>query len=132
VADEGGALVSQRQHQVAQTAGEAAERVVAAARRRGAVAGEVGGDHGVVDRQRLDHRFPVDAGPGHPVDQQQDRPGAGFDEADRVAVDVDRPRSRLGHVQTGHFACHGENLPTRAAEVSQRRDSVTDSNTVAL
>ena len=47
-------------------------------------------------------------------------------------MDIDRPRSRLGHAQPLHFACHGENLPARVVEVSQRRGSVTDSNTVAL
>ena len=124
--------MAEGEQQVAQAAGEGAERVVAAAGRRGAVAGQVGGDHGVVARQRLDHRFPVLAGAGHAVDQQQDRPGAGFDEVDRAAVDVDRPRSRLGHAQTSHFACHGGNVPAKAVEVSQRRESVTDSNTVAL
>ena len=83
VPDQRRALVPERQHQVAQAAGEAAERVVAAAGRREAVAGEVRGDHRVAQGQRLDHRLPVLGGPGHAVDQQQQRAGAGLGVADR-------------------------------------------------
>ena len=47
VPDQRGPLVAERQQQVAQAAGEAAERVVPAAGLREPVAGEVGGDHRV-------------------------------------------------------------------------------------
>ena len=56
VADQGRALVAEGEQQVAQAGGEAAERVVAAAGSESPWPGQVGGDHGVVAGQRLDHR----------------------------------------------------------------------------
>ena len=92
VADQRGALVAEREQQVAQAGGEAAQRVVAAAGRGGAVAGQVGGDHGVVAGQRLDHLAPVLGGAGHAVDQQQHRSLAAAEVADLATVQLRRPK----------------------------------------
>ena len=102
VADQGRAVVAEGDHQVAQAARQAAEAVVAAARRRLAVAGEIGRDHGVVERQRLDHRLPVARRPGHAVDEQQQRPLARLQVADGAAVDGDRLNGREACIDWWH------------------------------
>ena len=118
--DQGRPLVTERQQKVAEAAGEAAERVVAAARRRSAVAGKSGAitvwfiaSGSITGSQG--------AGAGHAVDQQQDGAGTRFDEVHGAAVDLDRPGPCLGHAQPRHLACHGRNVPTEAVEVSQER-----------
>ena len=97
VTDHGGALVAERQQQVAQAAGQRADRVVAATGLGGTVAGKIGGDHGVVAGQRLDHLAPVLACAGDAVDQQQHRPLAGLHVGDRAAVDGGGLNPHLGH-----------------------------------
>ncbi len=117
MADQRRALVAERDHQVAQAARQAAEAVVAAARLRLAVAGEIGRDDGVVERQRLDHRLPVVGRPGHAVDEQQQGPLPRLQVTDPAAVDGDR--------LSGREACidrwHGQLVPHSAADVTPRR-----------
>ena len=102
VADQRRALVAEGDHQVAQPARQAAEAVVAAARLRFAVAGEIRRDHGVVERQRLDHRIPVARRPGHAVDEQHERALARLQIADGAAVDGDRLNGREACIDLWH------------------------------
>jgi hypothetical protein len=95
VADERGSLVAEGDEQVAQAGRQRADRVVAAARGRGAMAGQVRRDHGVAARQRLDHLLPVGEGPAHPVDEEDDGAFAGLGVGDaatveRLGLDLDR------------------------------------------
>ena len=92
VADQGRPLVAERQQQVAQPAGEAAQRVVAAAgRRERRGRGSRGRSRCGRSAERLDHRAPVLRGAGHAVDQQQQRSRAGLDVADRSGRGRSRP-----------------------------------------
>ena len=78
--------MAEHEEKIAEPRGEPAHGVIPAAGRRQAVAGEVGDDHGVIARQRLDHRPPVLGAAAHTVDQEQDRARAGFGVAHRAAV----------------------------------------------
>jgi hypothetical protein len=87
VSDHRHPFVAERDQQVAKARRVGAEAVIAAAGLRGAVPGQVGGDHGVAAGQRLDHLAPVVGAAGHPVDEQQDRARAGLGVGNRAAVD---------------------------------------------
>ena len=114
------------EQQVAQAGGEAAQRVVAAARLRLAVAGQVGGDHGVVARQRLDHRRASSRRARHAVDQQQHRALAAAEVADRAPVDghgldsVTLARSGPRSVGTPYGARSGSDAATVTIPILSR------------
>ena len=103
------------------------------------MAGQVGGDHGVVAGQRLDHLAPALAGPGHAVDQQQDRARRRPPRrrpSDRGCV-TDRSSPALGHlprvfprgrpsVSLGHR--HSSSTPATGSATSTARSPSTRSS----
>src|SRR5215218_8951679 len=97
VPDDRGALVAQREHQVADEAGVGAERVVAGRLVGLPMAEQVRGQDREVLRQLGQHRLPARRGAGDPVDQDEQRPLAAAAVGDAVAVQRDRAGAHVRH-----------------------------------
>ncbi len=122
VADDRRPLDADRRQQVADAGRVGAERVVAAGRRRVAVADQVRRDHPVGAGEPLGDRLPVARGVDHAVDQDHGRPAAGDAVDHAVTVQVDLVGLKAGrrvHAET--LAPHGVLIRRVPAIVSANR-----------
>ena len=106
--------MTERIEQISQLTCQRTERVVAGARRRPAVPRQVGRDHRVVARQRLDHRLPVLQAARDPVDQQQHRTRPSLDIPQRPAMQRDRSRLERAPSGNGSGLYHGHQRSVQA------------------
>src|SRR4051794_9829995 len=111
VAGEGRPLELERAHEVAQHVGHAAQRVVAGALGRAAMAGEVDGEDAVPSGERREHGLPRLPVAADAVDEQQRGALAGVDVGEVAAVDTDGLGLQAhGDVNTGYthgYTCRG-------------------------
>ena len=131
MADHGRALEPQHPTDVAQGAGERAERVVAGALGRAAVAGQVDRHDVVLPGEPVKHRLPGAPVATDAVNQQQGRSLAADHEGDLAAVETNRAVSeRRGHVNRGYTLGYSFPVPApqqpRAARRRARERKIVD------
>ena len=125
-ADERRRLDLERREQVADHRRVGAERVVAARRRRVAVADQVGDDHRVGLGELQRDLAPVLRRVDHPVDDHQRRARAGGPVDHLVAVELEAPGGeRVGASRQSRRARTPDHIQTRHRLGTRRRDRLT-------